>query len=126
MLESAPRRPSHQSIALPASDPRVAAVTGHTTAWGCLAAAVTTKMSLISGRLRNEASSVATRNKPTGPREGNRNVWIQRTILLNQAPDSGGTGARPVAIMLARRALNRARGRLGKRLRSERRILPLR
>src|SRR5437867_2036462 len=88
---SPPRRPITHSTLHPASDPRVAMVMGIHAEAGSTEEEVTTRMSLISGRLRKEESKKATTNKPAGPSAGNSTFWIQRTILsMGSHAASGG------------------------------------
>src|SRR5437899_115332 len=87
---SPPRRPISHSRLQPASEPRVAIVIGTQAVCGRRDDEVTTRMSLISGRLRKDESQKATRKRPDGPSAGSRTNWIQRTSLCIEGPGVSG------------------------------------
>src|SRR5438552_1810650 len=88
---SPPRRPISHSTLHPASEPSVASMMGIHAEAGRSEHEVTTRMSLISGRLRKDESKKATTNRPEGPSVGSSTFWIQRTILaIRERAASGG------------------------------------
>ena len=79
-----------RKIPAPGTNPEIQAV------WGLFMAAVITRMSLISGMLKNDASTNATRKSPKGPRVGMRMAWIQAMNFC-----IGSVGARPPTLTMA-------------------------
>ena len=67
--------------------------------FGLFMAAVITRMSLISGMLKTDESTNATRKSPKGPRVGMRTAWIQAMnfctlgVAVARNPWNGEEGA---------------------------------